>query len=173
MYIILVIGMTGQGKSRLVREKLLQGGKPCLVFDINNEYGGKFPLSLPTDVRLPRSRYASADMDMDTFLEVVRIKRGTNVVFEEATGFLQGNVGQKLNKLMINKRHTENNYIFLFHALHFVPPAVLLMTNYIFLFKTNDDEADIKKRHARLLPHFQKVQRMPDKQPLFIEWIKQ
>ena len=36
MYLTLVIGSTGQGKTTFVKKTI--GDKPCYIFDVNNEY---------------------------------------------------------------------------------------------------------------------------------------
>ncbi len=50
MNLILVIGMTGQGKSPYIL-KMIEG-KKCFVFDVNNEYGlkTKYPGQTPVNL---------------------------------------------------------------------------------------------------------------------------
>lgn len=174
---ILIIGMTGQGKSKMTF-KLIRNSNPCLVYDVNNEYGlhpknPDWSLNLPTDLRQPRCRYAGDNMNMSDFMGLVRNRKNTNVVFEEATGFFSGNVGKDLIQMAINKRHTGNNYIFLFHSLRSVPPKLLDFANIIILFKTGDDLPTVQKKHSRLVKPFLKVQRLPIGVPEIINWQRQ
>lgn len=163
--------MTGEGKSKYTRERLLKNDAPCLVFDVNNEYGqhSQHTLNLPTNTALPRSRYINGDIN--EFLSIAEKKRKTNIVFEEATGFFSGATGKQLRRMIINKRHTGNNYIFLFHSIRSVPPAILDWINYIVLFNTADDLPTIEKKHSGLVQPYLLRRNYPKGKPITFKWI--
>lgn len=161
MYLILIIGHTGQGKSTWM-QKFIQG-KRKYIFDVNNEYK-----NLPEDNRiLPEMR--NRDMNMKKFLENCAVVRNTNICFEDATGFFRGKQSAELSRLMVSKRHTGNNFLFLFHSINRVPPELMEMSNYIILFKTNDniDIVENKFKNPELSQAFLKLQKM--KKHSFIE----
>lgn len=138
MNLFLIVGHTGHGKSTLVK-KMVEG-KRLYVFDVNNEY----PL-LPVDhVIKPRFRHTA--MDMKKFVSVCERLKHYNVVFEDSTGFLRGKQSADFMRLIIAKRHTNNNYFLIFHSLNRVPPELMELCNYLFLFKTNDYEDIVRRK---------------------------
>lgn len=186
MYAICIIGMTKQGKSRYTREKIvkpaMQQGLGCLVYDVNDEYGeyrrdrdsgALVPsIGLQTDTRLYCSRYAKPDMNMREFMEIVKTKKHTTVIFEEATGFFKGRTNEDLCKMIINKGHTINNYVFLFHSMRSVPPELLGLMDFLVLFKTSDEEILVKQKSQKLLPYWLDLQQKPDgAKPWVLNWL--
>lgn len=148
MNLILVIGGTGSGKSRYTNEKLLcntikqnvQGkdyynlspqSKNQYIFDLNNEY------NLPGDVPL-KMKMRHVECNGEKFIYNCSQVRNTNIVFEDATGFLRGKQNKELIRLIVQKRHVNNNWIILFHSIYRVPPEIMEYANYAVIFKTND-----------------------------------
>jgi hypothetical protein len=154
MNLFLIIGMTGQGKSTFVKNHAIKD-KRCFVFDVNNEYQ-----YLPMDEKAPQARYFG---DYKYFLQLCKAKTKTNIIFEEATGFLKGAQGKDIRSLIIAKRHTQNNYFFIFHSVQSVPPDIYLLANYVILFKTNDNPDTIKKKYPRLLRDWLELMRQSGK----------
>lgn len=138
MYLTLVIGMTGQGKSRFTKAAI--DDKRCFVYDVQNEYDF-LEFEKPTDPPKERARYFG---DMNIFLNKVETRRNCTIVFEEATAFLKGQIGKRLTNIIISKRHTQNNLFFIFHSINSVPPAIFDLCNWVVLFKTNDYPTNIK-----------------------------
>jgi hypothetical protein len=159
MYLILNIGMTGEGKTTWTKNFIK--GKNCLVFDINNEYQ-----DLPTDWKQKRGRFIGIHED---FIQICQIRKNTNLVFEEATGFLQGGISKDLQKLIIAKRHQKNNLIFIFHSINRVPPALFEMCNYVVLHKTADIEKQVEKKNPKLISAFRKLQRSPQYSEIIVK----
>lgn len=149
--LILVIGHTGQGKSTFVKNFIKN--RNCLVFDVNNEYP-----DLESDLKKPRAKFVGLPSE---FIEQCFKRRNTNLVFEEATGFLRGAVNMKLQKLIIEKRHKNNNLLFIFHSINRVPPVIYEISNYIILFKTNDQETTILNKYPMLLKPFRELKKAP------------
>jgi hypothetical protein len=185
MFAYALIAMTKQGKSRKAREMITLRGMdkfPCLVYDVNDEYGefrrdrdtGEYKPStnLPTDTRLFRSRYANEDMNMKDFMEIVKTKRNCNIIFEEATAFFKGRTSEELCRMIINKGHTHNNYIFLFHSVRAIPPELLGYMDFVLLFKTNDSEDLVKKKDPKLLPAWLELQtKQSGANPICLDWV--
>jgi hypothetical protein len=151
-----IIATTGEGKTTLTKK--LTDNKPLFVFDVNGEYP-----ELTHDLNQPRCRYYG---DPLKFIEIASNKHnGTFCVLEEATGFLHGRSGEELRKFLIGKRHPiekgGRNIITIFHTIQSVPPFILDMANYIVLFKTGDDISAVKKKRAKLVPYFLKLQNLP------------
>lgn len=170
MNLYLVIGAPGEGKTPFCK-KMIGGGdsgapeRRCLVFDINNEYGartkypGQKPFNLNTNVRDIRSRYIGDDID--TFVRVAMQKTDTVVIFEEATAFFEGRTKAMTRRLIINRYHTRNVYMFLFHSINAVPPRIMEIANYAVLFKTNDETDTVYRKFSRLGPYFDRLQDFP------------
>ena len=155
MNLILIIGHRGQGKSTLTR-RLIEGAR-CYVFDVNNEY-----TDLPDD-RVIRPRMRSVELDVKKYLEISKNLRGTNLVFEDATGFFRGRQSQELSRQLVKARHNRNNFIFLFHSINRVPPELMEMSNVVFLFKTvdNADYVERKFRNEALTAAYRKLKTAP------------
>jgi GTPase SAR1 family protein len=143
MYLILFVGGAGQGKTSMVK-KLIQD-KNQYVFDINNEYQ-----HLPKDIPIS-SQMRNVDADIPRFVKNCSIIKNTNIVFEDATGFLQGRQSKGMSRLMAAKRHSNNNYMILFHSINRVPPEIMEMANYLFLYKTNDNPEQVQRKFGNEL----------------------
>lgn len=141
-FLYLLIAHTGQGKTTFA--KRLSAPANTLVFDVNNEYKD-----------YPRNTTG----DFDNFLQQVMKTTDKNIIFEEATGFLAGRTGAEVKRIVINKRHTNNNYIFLFHSIADVPPFLFRLSNYVILFKTADTVQGVKEKEPKLLKPFLELQR--------------
>lgn len=171
MYLILVAGQTGQGKSHWVNQYLqnqssLQNGRVIIrptanslrqyVFDINNEY------AFPDDSAIrPVMRHTASNEDV--FFNTARGLKNYNIVFEDATGFLRGIQSKSLIRMIQAKRHTGNNWILLFHSLARIPPELMEFSNYLILHKTGDNERKLLSKfdNEQLIEAFNKVQAMP------------
>lgn len=156
MYVITLIGATGQGKSPFIRNYI--SGKKCFVFDVQNEYGartkypGQKPVNLSNNVADPRSRFIIADTH--EFIKLCAQKKNTICVFEEATMFFEGRTAEDMRRLIFSKFHSGNNYILVFHSINSVPPRLFEATDYIVLFKTGDDMNRVKAKYSKLVPYF-------------------
>lgn len=176
MKLTIIIGMTQQGKSRFTKTCIgyAEDGRKinpraqnnCFVFDVNNEYTW-LPMER-ADENLTQSRYFG---DFNTFVNKCAIKRNNNIVFEEATGYLKGNVGKKITQLIIGKAHTKNNYFLLFHTINSVPPEIIGVCNYVILFKTMDEPKNIKKSMNFLIPQAAWIKKQPDHTRITIKTI--
>lgn len=151
---ILIIGMSGQGKSTYVKKQI--GMHPQLVYDVQNEYN-----HLPFDVSKSIARVSPLTMGFKDFAALVEKTRKKIIVFEEATVFLKGQVGQKVRGIMVGARHTRNNIFMIFHSIQTVPPDVFLITDIVVLFKTNDNPDIVRKKYPVLMDSFSALQRAP------------
>lgn len=154
MYLIIVIGHTGQGKTTWVNKFI--AGKKQYVFDVNNEYK-----NLPDDNRIsPQMR--CTNLNIKRFIATAKGLRNYNIILEDATGFFRGKQSEETSQMIVAKRHTGNNYIFLFHSINRVPPELMEMSNFVILFKTNDNMEIIDKkfRNQQLTEAFLKLQKM-------------
>lgn len=170
MNLILIIGGTGQGKSTFVNKNLLKNdikknqfnkdvfclssnSRPQYIFDINNEY------ILPDDSQI-RTHMRNVRCDDKTFIRNCAQIRNTNIVFEDASGFLRGKQSKEMARLIVARRHANNNYIILFHSINRVPPELMEYCNYLILFKTGDNlkDIDIKFRNPEINKMFLTLQ---------------
>lgn len=165
MNLILVIGAPGMGKSPFVRS-LIGTDKRCCVFDVANEYGrrvkysGLQALNLTDNTNDLRSRYTG--IDLLKFVEICQKKKDTICIFEEATGFLQGKLQNKVTQLIINRYHSGNTYVFIFHSINSVPPRIMEMANIVALFRTNDEATTVMGKYRRIYPNFDELQNRPN-----------
>lgn len=164
MKVILIIAQTGQGKSTLCKHFILE--KNCAVFDVNNEYGLE-PYSKNNNGKIPkRFMYYG---DHERYITICGGLQNSVCIFEEATGFLGFNTEKNMRALLVNKRHTNNYYILIFHDINSVPKFILGQANIIILFKTGDSITDvIKKGKRNLREAFEKVKTLPN-----FEWSEQ
>ena len=128
---ILLIGMTGQGKSTYLKKLIDKSGRKAIIYDVNNEHNqGR---NLP---------------DFNEFLNRVTKVKGSLIAFEEATIFFSSKSSDKqMRELLIRKRHTNNLIILLFHSIRTIPIDIFDFVNYYVLFKTNDREAYLKTKY--------------------------
>lgn len=155
MNLILIVGGTGQGKSYFTNTKLLfnevrkVNGKDRYfispksrrqyIFDLNNEY------ELPGDnITAPFMRHIACDEKF--FTAKCKTLMNSNIVFEDASGFLRGRQSAPMARLIVQRRHSNNNYIILFHSINRIPPELLEYANYLVLFKTGDNLKDIDNK---------------------------
>jgi len=165
----IVAGAPGEGKSEWVKEMIR--GKRSFVFDVNNEYGsrtkyqGQKPLLLSDNPNAERARYVPKELvlrnDVEKFCLMCRQKRDTNIVFEEATVYLEGRQEQMIKTLIVNRIHTGNVYYFLFHSIAAIPPRIMQMSNYVVLHRTLDEDYIVQDRYPRLFHSFLDLQPMP------------
>lgn len=173
MKLYVIIGKPGAGKSPFVRNFIRD--RRCLIFDIQSEYGektkypGQIPVGLPDNNTKPRSRFTGTDVDK--FIETANTKQQTVIVFEEATAFFVGKTEKALRRFIINRFHTGNVSLFIFHSIQSVPPFIFDMCNYIVLFKTNDLYDNVRRKRPELLEAFQKLKSKPDGEKIIIELI--
>lgn len=174
MNVYLICGAAGSGKSPFVK-KLIGDNKRCLIFDVRDEYGnrtkyaGQTPLNLPTNTNFLRSRYAGRNM-ME-FIKICDKKRDTICVFEEATMFFEGKTWAEMRMILTDRFHTRNTYCLLFHSINAIPPRMMELSNYLVLFKTNDEEATVKRKFFKVLSHYQHLQKSEKGSSLIIELI--
>lgn len=159
----LVIGAPGMGKSPFVRKMI--ANRRCIVFDVANEYGtrvkyqGQAPVGLSTDTNHLRSRFIETK-DLKKFIQLCEQKRDTVCVFEEATAFFQGRTQLDTVHLIINRLHTGNTYVFVFHSINAVPPRLFEMANFVVLFKTMDLTDNVNRKAPRIAPAFTELQHL-------------
>lgn len=128
---ILLIGMTGQGKSTYLKKLVEESGRRALIYDVNNEHNqGR---NLP---------------DFNEFLDKATKVKNHIIAFEEATIFFSSKSSDKqMRELLIRKRHTNNLIVLLFHSIRTIPIDIFDFVNYYVLFKTNDRLAYIKNKY--------------------------
>lgn len=133
MNLILIIGHTGQGKTTWVKDFLK--GRKAYIFDVNNEYA-EFP--------------RDCNLDAKKFVETALTMQGTNIVFEDATGFFEGRQNDLTKRLIVQKRHARNNLLFLFHSIADIPPAIARLANFVVLFSTLDEPKTVERKYRML-----------------------
>jgi hypothetical protein len=134
----------GGGKTYMTKKTCLSNKLSNYVYDVNGEYSN-----------FPKSKL---ETDFETFFNECEIKERTNLIFEDATGEISGKVEKQLKRMVIAKRHTKNNFFFLFHSIEDVPPFLFRMVEIIILFKTGDLEENVKRKAPILLKPFKELQ---------------
>lgn len=144
---IVVIGMMGTGKTTVI--KRYADGKRLLAYDINNEYK-----ELTYDTNKQRSRVSPVDVKYKDFVQLCRTKRNTVCIFEDATGFIEGKLDADFRQFLVEKRHTGNVSILVFHSISAVPPKVLQLCDVVILFRTNDEAYQVEKKYPSLYKYY-------------------
>ena len=152
MNLICIAGRPHAGKSTMIKQYIQ--GKKCLIFDVNNEY------ELTSDTTQARSR--DIFLDMYKFIETAQKKINTIVVFEDATGFFRGNCKSDIIRLIQQRAHANNTYIFCFHSLRSIPPSIIDFINYLVIFKTNDTEEKVLKKFPDIISAYREIKKAPE-----------
>lgn len=153
---ITLAGFTGSGKTHFCKSYALLR-ENVLVFDVNNEY------NLPEwDIskKWEGGRFRYTGMNFNAFLSCISgidsngalIKKilNTNIICEDASGFMKGQIGKNAMQIFQGKRHSNNNYFFLYHAVELVPRDIYRFTNKFVLFAVNETPKQIGKRFLAL-----------------------
>jgi len=130
---IIITGGTGCGKTFFTKSLIKKANRSALmVFDVNKEYQDVYPYPFNDDV--------------DAFLDKCYRKQNAVILMEDATAFLS-NRGRsdKLQKMLVGKRHTNNTIILLFHSFRAIPKYIMDLANTVVIFKTNDPEEIVSK----------------------------
>jgi|SRR6185369_4134602 len=149
----IIVGGTGVGKTTYTKNKLKKVNKNAIyLIDVQNEY--------PEVI----NRYTGDDIDEYNS----RARRMTNavIVYEEATIFFSNRSSSDvIRRMLVSKRHDNNTYFFVFHSLRTIPRYLFDLSNYITIFKTNDNEDLVQKRFENnlLTETFLRVKNNPDK----------
>lgn len=144
--LILYIGHTGMGKTTRVKKALKASKKNKYIFDVNNEYN---------------DYNREIDADFRKFMDTAKTLTDSDIVFEDATGYLTGKTADEMRKLIVAKRHTRNNIIMLFHSISSVPPFIFQLANWIVLLKTSDELKTVKTKKENLINPFMKLRSTP------------
>lgn len=166
--LILIIGGTNQGKSYYTKEAIVKNGSlPVFVYDVQNCYGATSTKPGDIIVNLPiaaegkkRSRWFG---DKKTFLQYALRRRNTLIVCEEATAFFEGRTSEDMRLLIINKHHHKNTIICMFHSIVSVPPRIMQLSDIVVLFKTGDEESDVRRKYSKCLDAFLRLRNKPDR----------
>lgn len=168
-----VVGAPGMGKSEFAKK--LIAGRRCLVFDVQNEYGartkypGQVPLMLSINNRDARSRVIPPNLNVKKFIELCKSKQDTICVFEESTGFFKGGLQRETSQLILSRMHSRNIYLFLWHSINRVPPEFMELSNYVVLYKTNDQRGNVDRKFKKLLEAYDYLQTQPNGKNLVID----
>lgn len=158
---IIIAGGTGTGKSTFVEERLskVPNKKNIHLYDVNNENIYK------PYVYEPFGSFEKFSKRGKSLIDSV-------IVFEEATIFLSNRgTNDDLRNILVRKRHTNVTVFLVFHSLRTVPRWIYDLSNYIILFKTNDNEKLIETRFENelLTDCFLRVQKNSVQNPHYYE----
>jgi hypothetical protein len=169
---IIVVGKTGSGKTHYLRNSILTNQKNYIIFDLyGNEYqdlniidinkisdykGGKARLVLNKNL------FDNSIDFVDSFWRDLTKLNNTTFIMEDATIFLNSQQDKRVMQLLIEKRHPNMSYVWLFHSVAQIPPYIYRGSTAIRLGKTNDLEKNVMQKfegNEKLLNAFLQVKR--------------
>lgn len=143
---IIVVGARGTGKTTNNREMISKVHPDArLILDVNGEYKDLFPHEM---------------IGFKEFTTMITKVKGAVILIEEATIFLsnRGYNGDIVD-VLVKARHRDNTIIFSFHSFNTIPNYVWELSNYVYIFKTNDDLDTIKSyKKPKLEAAFTEIQ---------------
>ena len=155
METFLIIGAKGRGKSTAARKRLQiakSKNREIVIYDPNREYSEFYNKEFISDEK--------------RFLEMVKPKKNTTLLIEEATIFFTGqNQSREMRDLLVRARHTNNEIILCFHSLRSIPTYILELVNYLILFKTTERENYVESKFAgfdEIIEAFTELKSIPD-----------
>lgn len=134
---IIIVGMTGTGKTTLVKGRLKNANKnSILLYDVNNEYK-----EIIGEQKL---------LKFEDFADRTTKVSNAIIVYEESTIFLSNRgSNDQVRDVLVRKRHTNNTIFFVFHSLRAVPRNIFDLSNFLILLKTNDSEDLVESKFNR------------------------
>lgn len=179
-------GRKGTGKTSLCMKEF-SPIKSGIVYDFQNHWGeltyynegekitepGCRLIRNPAEIKVgEKLRVSPENFNIHNFTAMIKHFKGFTFVFEEATGlFPDGRISQELIQETLSCRHTGNNFYFVFHSLHRVPPQLIEFINELYLFQTYDNEVAIKKKYSKIFDQWRKIQVMGESNPYYYEKI--
>lgn len=154
-YTILNVGRPKAGKTTMTK-KILNGyvkdgrKKDFCIYDVNNEYA---------------EFHDEPFLTYEDWIESIKDVKNKIILVEEATIFFSTRSSDKiLKELLVRRRHTNNVIILNFHSINDIPKYIFNLTNYVILFKTNDDFQSVKAKCSipKFLRMFEDVQKSDD-----------
>ena len=168
-----ICGCTGSGKTSIAMKEF-DPVKSGLVYDFQNHWGklvfydekgekiekpGCKLIRSHTELSKLRLRVSPENFDINSFIHIVKHLRGFTMVIEEATGlFPNGIISQDLIKLVLSKRHSKNDFIFVFHALNRIPPQFIEFINELYLFNTYDLWRNVRSKFPKIYDDWRRIQ---------------
>lgn len=152
MYLIVICGETGSGKSVLTKE-FVRKSKLVSVYDIQNEYEDLkyYPESKERFRINPRQ-------GLDLFVSICNSTRGFLHVIEESTGVFSSRISKPFTDAILSKRHDNNTYIIVSHQLNKIPTDLMGFADLVILFRTGDLKKNIKNKYPEMLDSFNYLQ---------------
>jgi ABC-type molybdenum transport system ATPase subunit/photorepair protein PhrA len=143
-FVDIICGAPGTGKTTLINEiakKYLEQnkGKGIVYFDPQGNSGLQVP-----------HRYNSKLLSAETLAANCSHNAGGTIlnsliILDDTRNYLDGRKDEKtIQRMLINKRHSGNDYILVFHSLSDIPKPIILATNYLYAFRSNDTVAGTK-----------------------------
>ncbi|OJW76313.1 hypothetical protein [Spirosoma sp. 48-14] len=74
----------------------------------------------------------------ETLEQLTKYAYNCLIVFDDASGYFEGAIPLLLKQLLANRRHLNQDIVFVYHSLNFVPPKLYQMANTLTIGKTND-----------------------------------
>jgi hypothetical protein len=161
MFLTLIIGETGSGKSTIAKS-IWNRTRYGAVYDFQNEYAAENYVGAIK----PKLRVLPTTHEPDVIFALDKVVSGYTFVIEECTGlFASGKVPEACTKRILSKRHTRNNWVLIFHSIQDVPPRFFRFCDVIILFKTGDFEKDVKNKVPEYMDVFRHLQKSTVKHP--------
>lgn len=144
---IILVGAQGCGKTYMTKQLIKPANQDAvIIYDVNGEYSEFSGACNPMYVKM--GDFLSKFYNDETSQHVVKNCIG---LFEDATSFFstQGR-SEILINMLIARRHTNNTYLFLFHAMQDVPKYILRKCSDLIIFKTHDNPKFVKDNFGYL-----------------------
>lgn len=86
----------------------------------------------------------------DDLLSEIQLKcRNCTVLIEDATRFLEGNLDESVKRFVLDTKQTNIDLLMVFHSLSDTPPKLGRWSDYLTLFKTQEEfDSTIKKKFS-------------------------
>jgi len=74
----------------------------------------------------------------ETLEQLVKYAYNCLIVFDDASAYFEGAIPLLLKQLLANRRHLNQDIVFVYHSLNIVPPKLYQLSNTLTIGKTND-----------------------------------
>jgi hypothetical protein len=151
--VTIIIGRRGSGKTTFIQKAMKAAGLKILIVDTHDHPAySEYQIIQPEQINYWIKNTKRIIVKHSNFSQVVApvfdVLKNTTVVFEDATKYIRKNLPATLTDFVLDTKQKNVDIFFLYHSFSVVPPDLYKFTDYITVFKTNENIDTSKSKIA-------------------------